>query len=488
MSDFVNYDSTDIESSLLVDKNTPGLMSKEDKVKLNALPNIWSGTREAYNKLSTKDPSILYVIIEPYKIIYNNINDAIVLNKKMHMFTDYSNYHDEYTIKYGTIDLSNAVSIDLDVASYYTGEYTLYINGTDVGSSIMAGGDPIVIPENLRVSNAEVELLYILSELITPGLNVYNKSSSKLIDEYYSTKSFELQKIYRNGYIFNGWYNNSSFTGSPITQINRGTTGDITLYAKWGGVIYNITYNGNGATSGSTASSSHVYGESKALTSNGFSRTGYTFLGWSTNSSASSATYTNSQSVINLSSVNGATITLYAIWKVNSYTLSLNANGGSVSPTSMTIPYGSHYGSLPTPSRSGYTFNGWYTAATGGSKVSSATTMGAGNTTIYAQWTINTITFRIMPTAFGGNNQVGTVMNFTALPNMTWQSFVNSSYNDGRFSISGNYVKFTDKGITYYIFTARTGTTRIPAALKNNTITSGFTYIIDMQGQVRPSN
>lgn len=65
MSDFVNYDSTDIESSLLVDKNTPGLMSKEDKVKLNALPNIWSGTREAYNKLSTKDPSILYVIIEP---------------------------------------------------------------------------------------------------------------------------------------------------------------------------------------------------------------------------------------------------------------------------------------------------------------------------------------------------------------------------------------------------------------------------------------
>lgn len=158
------------------------------------------------------------------------------------MFTDYSNYHDEYTIKYGNIDLSNAVSIDLDVASYYTGEYTLYINGTDVGSSIMAGGDPIVIPENLRVSNAEVELLYILSELITPGLNVYNKSSSKLIDEYYSTKSFELQKIYRNGYIFNGWYNNSSFTGSPITQINRGTTGDITLYAKWDRTIYILDY------------------------------------------------------------------------------------------------------------------------------------------------------------------------------------------------------------------------------------------------------
>lgn len=488
MSDFVNYGGVDIESSLLVDKNTPGLMSKEDKIKLNNLPNVWSDTREDYNKISTKDPSILYIIIEPYKIIYNNIDNAIVLDKKQYMSTNYSNYHDEYTIEYGTIDLSNTIYIDLNVASYYTGEYTLYINGTDVGSSIMAGGDPITIPENLRVNNAEVELLYILPELITPGLNVYNKSSSKLIDEYYSTKSFELQKLHKNGYIFNGWYNNQSFTGSPITQINRGTTGGIVLYAKWGGVIYNIIYNGNGATSGSTASSRHVYGESKALTSNGFSRTGYTFLGWSTNSSASSAIYKNGQSVINLSTVNNDTITLYAIWKVNSYTLTFNANGGTVSPTSMSIPYGSRYGSLPVPSRSGYTFNGWYTAATGGTKVSAATIMGAANTTIYAQWTINTITFGIMPTLHGGNTQVGAIMNFIALPNMTWQNFVNSSYNDGRFSISGNYAKFTNNGVTNYIFTARTGSYKIPAALKNNTITSGFTYIIDISGQVKPSN
>jgi uncharacterized repeat protein (TIGR02543 family) len=55
---------------------------------------------------------------------------------------------------------------------------------------------------------------------------------------------------------------------------------------------------------------------SKALTSNGFTRIGYTFLGWSTNKSATSATYTNGQSVSNLTTTHGATITLYAIWAI----------------------------------------------------------------------------------------------------------------------------------------------------------------------------
>ena len=70
------------------------------------------------------------------------------------------------------------------------------------------------------------------------------------------------------------------------------------------------------------------------------------------------------------------------------YTLTYNANGGSVSPGSKTLNKGAQYGSLPTPTRSGYTFNGWYTASSGGSKVSSNTTIN-GNTTIYAQWTKN---------------------------------------------------------------------------------------------------
>ena len=79
-----------------------------------------------------------------------------------------------------------------------------------------------------------------------------------------------------------------------------------------------------------------------------------------------------------------ATFTTVAI-----YTLTFNANGGTVSEGSRRVTYGVAYGTLPTPSRSGYTFNGWFTAASGGSQVSSGTKMGASNVTIYAQWKAN---------------------------------------------------------------------------------------------------
>ena len=79
-----------------------------------------------------------------------------------------------------------------------------------------------------------------------------------------------------------------------------------------------------------------------------------------------------------------ATFTTVAI-----YTLTFNANGGTVSEGSRRVTYGAAYGTLPTPSRSGYTFNGWFTAASGGSQVSSGTKMGASNVTIYAQWKAN---------------------------------------------------------------------------------------------------
>ena len=67
------------------------------------------------------------------------------------------------------------------------------------------------------------------------------------------------------------------------------------------------------------------------------------------------------------------------------YSLTYNANGGTVSPDRKALTQGNQYGSLPTPTRSGYTFIGWYTKASGGSKVSSNTKI-YGNTTIYAHW------------------------------------------------------------------------------------------------------
>ena len=82
---------------------------------------------------------------------------------------------------------------------------------------------------------------------------------------------------------------------------------------------YTVRYDANGG-SGTTVSSVHTYGTAKALTANGYYRDGYTFQGWSTDKNATSAAYTDKQKVLNLTSVAGGTVTLYAVWVQNACT------------------------------------------------------------------------------------------------------------------------------------------------------------------------
>lgn len=82
------------------------------------------------------------------------------------------------------------------------------------------------------------------------------------------------------------------------------------------------------------------------------------------------------------------------------YTLTYNANGGSVSPASKSVQYKSTFGTLPTPTRTGYTFSRWTNSS--GTQVYSSTVMPAANTTIYAQW--NIITYTVTFNANGGTN------------------------------------------------------------------------------------
>ena len=86
----------------------------------------------------------------------------------------------------------------------------------------------------------------------------------------------------------------------------------------------------------------------------------------------------------------GEAVRIYATYEdipVTTYTITFNANGGSVTPASAETGADGKLTSLPTPTRSGsYSFNGWYTAASGDTKVTTSTIFNA-NTTIYAQWT-----------------------------------------------------------------------------------------------------
>lgn len=73
------------------------------------------------------------------------------------------------------------------------------------------------------------------------------------------------------------------------------------------------------------------------------------------------------------------------------YTLKLNVNGGKkLSTSSITVTSGDKYGTLPTPTRKGYTFKGWYTKKNGGTKITKSSTVTiTKNTTLYAHWSKN---------------------------------------------------------------------------------------------------
>lgn len=126
---------------------------------------------------------------------------------------------------------------------------------------------------------------------------------------------------------------------------------------------YTITYNGNGDNvNGVPSPHSYYYGYDTSLYPYGLMRTGYDFLGWSLSSTSTSASYQPGQA---WSGYNASNYTLYAVWKIKSYTWTYDANGGENAPASQTGNYGT--GTIMTteiPTRKDYKFLGWATSPT----------------------------------------------------------------------------------------------------------------------------
>lgn len=143
-----------------------------------------------------------------------------------------------------------------------------------------------------------------------------------------------------------------------------------------------VTFNPNGGSVGLSEKIVYygqTYGELPIPT-----KANYNFAGWYT--AASGGTKVTAETKVT-ALVNQ---TLYAHWTPKKFTVTFNANGGNVSTANKTVTFGTGYGTLPTPTRDYYTFGGWYTAASGGTKVTSSTVAnGSSNITLYAHWTIN---------------------------------------------------------------------------------------------------
>ena len=187
----------------------------------------------------------------------------------------------------------------------------------------------------------------------------------------------------RTGYTFQGWATSAS--GAVAYASGASYTGNaaITLYAVWKINTWTVSYNANGG-SGAPGNQTKTYGQTLTLSTTKPTRTGYDFQGWGTSASDTSVDYAAGANY-----TANAAIILYAIWKLKTYTVTFNANGGSGAPENQTKQYGVNLTLSSTkPTKTNYNFKGWATSATattasyqaGGSYAANA------NITLYAVW------------------------------------------------------------------------------------------------------
>ena len=227
----------------------------------------------------------------------------------------------------------------------------------------------------------EPDVGYKISYIMNGGIN-------SLANPYSFTTNdlpIELKEPRRTGFAFKGWTPNGG-------RIEEGTCTNCTFTAQWESIrltILLVAYDGTTPDRQIAMNSGEKFGDLLPT----LTRKGFLFLGW----------YTEEGTPITSDSIAIASGTLYADWFYIGdddsdddipvpmqimHTVMFNANGGIVSPESRSVASGAVVGDLPTPTRSGYTFTGWFTASSGGTQVK-ATTKVKDNVTYYAHWTQN---------------------------------------------------------------------------------------------------
>lgn len=155
------------------------------------------------------------------------------------------------------------------------------------------------------------------------------------------TLTLSSTKPTRDGYEFAGWGTSATDTGVKYFAGGQYTeNSNITLYAIWTNVAkLTINYNANGG-SGAPVSQTHLINTTSKISGAKPTRDKYVFLGWSTSSSATSATYIADGQYTNNSFTDGATVTLYAVWLKKSPSIYINSSEHSFKSVWVNVPSG----------------------------------------------------------------------------------------------------------------------------------------------------
>ena len=258
----------------------------------------------------------------------------------------------------------------------------------------------------------------------------------------------------RYGYDFVGWYTDTSFDVAWDFNQDK-VTFDLTLYAKWVERICSVSFNGNGHTEGAGPTPQEGIQQGNTIRlpeAEELQRTGYEFACWNTQADSSGTDYeAGSEFVVD------DDITLYAKWNGKQYTVTFDKQGGTGGPETITATYGSAMPSATAPTKSGFTFDGYFDQTKGGGSQYYSATMGSlkswdkdDNSTLFAKWTY-TVTFDTQ----GGStiNPVrlseGSTINEPTAPTRDGYTFVNW-YGDASLNTLWDFNTPVTKDTTLY--------------------------------------
>ena len=254
----------------------------------------------------------------------------------------------------------------------------------------------------------------------------FNANGGKWSDETTANKTFsgtvgdtftKPTNPTRTGYSFSNW-------DKAVPSVFDGS--DDTFTAQWTMNTYTIVFNANGGE-GEMSSMDMTYDVSADLPANAFSKDGCLFVGWAS-SADGEMVYTNEQEVNDLTTDDGAAITLYAIWMENTYSIQyLNAKGTNSNVTSFKE---SDVITLNDLSADGYTFDGWFEVVNDATSDTSINGWTAGektaDITLWAKWTPHTYTIK-----FDKNGGEGTMDNLPMTYDVSADLPANAFSKDG---------------------------------------------------------
>ena len=192
-----------------------------------------------------------------------------------------------------------------------------------------------------------------------------------------------------NGYTFTVGQNGRIRTLDEMKILAQGADIAAAFEEETTPTAYTVTYNANGGSGTAPTESNKEAGETFTAANSTFTAPdGKQFVSWNTEPNGTGISYMEGAEII----MPAGDLILYAIWEdipAGSITVTFDPQGGAVTTTSKSVVYNEAYGSLPVPTRGGYTFKGWYTGKIGGTRIIPETIVTTNTDhTLYARWEV----------------------------------------------------------------------------------------------------